>query len=527
MWKYTNSVADENYKKSWKWKIKLHEKYNTKLIQSFSYELQNNNWKELLTNKLKSYDIDLKPINLTKEQLHDLIKTNKKIEKAVELFDKLMSLYEEYELNPQIIKNRLNQVQGESTIFRIKLILNIFFAILKQYNKILKEKNIITFAQMIKKGHENLKTYQNPYRYLIIDEFQDISPLRMKLINQLIIDQKIKKFYFVGDDWQSIFGFGGSRVELFTNLLKHPQASISFINNTYRNSQELIDVASEYITKDKSMIKKSLQSKKTYSYPIRIYDYQVKKTYPEETNQGEIIAKLIAKHYQENKDYQFLILFRIGVSREQLWINKLFSKKDKDNIILNAFPEAKIKAITIHDSKGLEADFVFVLNASNHLYGLPCQITNDPVFSVFDTNSNEMIANEERRLFYVALTRTKNIVYLLTESENHSPYIDEISNLNHIETNYQVKTEMHKLIIKNCSICRFKLKSNDYFVSCPNYRICGMTIKNRDINDNKICILCKWFMVLRTGQRGSFYKCVNVNCNYKVNVPVKKSKLNI
>lgn len=173
-----------------------------------------------------------------------------------------MNIYEEYELTPQIIKTRLNKIQGESTFFRTKLILNIFFAVLKQYNRILKEKNMITFAQMIKKGYENLKTYQNPYWYLIIDEFQDISPLRMKLINQLIIDQKIKKFYFVGDDWQSIYGFSGSRVELFTDLLNHPQSSISFINDTYRNSQELIDVASEYITKDKSMIKKSLQSKK-------------------------------------------------------------------------------------------------------------------------------------------------------------------------------------------------------------------------------------------------------------------------
>lgn len=126
----------------------------------------------------------------------------------------------------------------------------------------------------------------------------------------------------------------------------------------------------------------------------------------------------------------------------------------------------------------------------------------------------------------MALTRTKNIVYLLTESENHSPYIDEISNSNHVETNYQFKTEAHKLSIKKCSICNFKLKSNDHFVSCPNYRFCGMTIKNRDINnDNKICILCKWIMVLRTWQRGAFYKCVNVNCNYKFNVLITKSKI--
>lgn len=519
MWKQTNPLVDENYRKSRAWKLKLHEQHNTKLIQSFSYELQSNNWKELLTNKLQSFNIPLKPIVLSQEQLRTLIKTNKQIEKAVELFSNLINLYEEYELTPQIMQERLSHVKGTNTFVRVKLILKIFFAIWKQYQILLKNKNLISFAQMIKVGHENLKKYHNPYQYLIIDEFQDISPLRMKLINQLILDQQIKKFYFVGDDWQSIYGFSGSRAELFTNLLNHPEASVSFISNTYRNSQQLIDITSKYITKDTNMIKKSLQSQKNYFYPIRIYEYQVKNPYTEETNQAEIIAKLIAKHYQENENYQFLILARTNIGKEQLWINKIFYQKNQSSstIILKDFPNAKIKFITIHGSKGLEADFVFVLNVSNHIYGLPCQIANDPVSSLFDSSTEEMVANEERRIFYVALTRTKNIVYLLTESENHSLYIDEIINSNDVEINYQVKKQLHQLIIKTCPICHFKLKSNDFYVSCPNYKLCGMTIKNKDIINNKICSLCKWIMILRVSKYGYFYICLNVNCKYKVN----------
>ncbi|MGL5268772.1 MAG: UvrD-helicase domain-containing protein, partial [Spiroplasma sp.] len=524
MWHHTHPKVDENYKKSREWKIKLHETHKTKLIQSFSYELRNNEWKQLLADKLKSHNISLKPISLTKEQLKELIKTNKQIEKAVELFSNLTSLYEEYELTPKILQNRLMEIKEPNTFFRVKLILKIFFTVWKQYKTILENKNLITYAQMIKKGYENLKHYRSPYRYLMIDEFQDISPLRMKLINQLILDQQIKKFYFVGDDWQSIYGFSGSRVELFINLLKHPEASVSFINNTYRNSQQLIDITSQYVTKDNNLTKKSLQSQKQQSYPIRIYEYQVNNSHPEKTNQAEIIAKLIAKHYQENENYQFLILARTNISKEQLWIGeKFYQKKRGSTIYLKDLPQAKIRFITIHGSKGLEADFVFVLHASDYLYGLPCQITNDPVSSLFDLTTKEMNDNEERRIFYVALTRTKNIVYLLTESENHSLYIDEITNFHHdVETNYQVKKEIHKLIIKVCPVCQLILKSNDFYVSCPNYKLCGLTVKNKDISDsNKICALCNWIMVLRFSKYGYFYVCLNVNCRHKIDMKGK------
>ncbi|MBP1525740.1 MAG: UvrD-helicase domain-containing protein [Spiroplasma ixodetis] len=525
MWKHTNPSIDENYKKSIKWKIELHKKNNTKLIQSFSYELRTQTWKELLTNKLKYYNIELKPISLTKEQLKELINNNKDLSKTVDLFNNLINLYEEYELTPEILKNRLLQIKTTNTYFRIKLILNIFFAIWNEYNVILKQKNVISFAQIIKRGYENLKKYHNPYQYLIIDEFQDVSPLRMKLINQLLVDQQVKKFYFVGDDWQSIYGFSGSRVELFTNLLKHSEASVSFINNTYRNSQQLIEITSKYITKDNNMIHKYLQSKKEHFYPIIIYEYKVKNSYSEETNQSEIVARLIEKHYQEDKNYEFLILARTNISIEQLWIDGYFYQKNNKGatIFLKNFPQAKIKFITVHGSKGLEADFVFVLNVSNHLHGLPSQIINDPVCSLFENINEEMNANEERRIFYVALTRTKNIVYLLTESGNYSPYIDEIKKYNYVKIKHQTEKEEHKLIIKKCPICQIKLKSNNFYVSCPNYKLCGMTIKNKDIDTkNIVCYLCKWVMVLRISKYGHFYLCINVNCKHKVNVSISK-----
>ncbi|BDT04548.1 UvrD-helicase domain-containing protein [Spiroplasma ixodetis] len=208
-----------------------------------------------------------------------------------------------------------------------------------------------------------IKKYHNPYQYLIIDEFQDVSPLRMKLINQLLVDRQVKKFYFVGDDWQSIYGFSGSRVELFINLLKHSEASVSFINNTYRNSQQLIEITSKYITKDNNMIHKYLQSKKEHFYPIIIYEYKVKNSYSEETNQSEIVARLIEKHYQEDKNYEFLILARTNISIEQLWIDGYFYQKNNKSttIFLKNFPQAKIKFITVHASKNLFRIFLIKL----------------------------------------------------------------------------------------------------------------------------------------------------------------------
>ena len=111
------------------------------------------------------------------------------------------------------------------------------------------------------------------FKYIIVDEYQDISRQRFDLTKALseVTDAKI---IAVGDDWQSIYAFSGSDITLFTKFAeKMGYAKMLKIVRTYRNSQEVIDIAGNFIQKNSAQIKKQLISPKTIEDPVIIYTY--------------------------------------------------------------------------------------------------------------------------------------------------------------------------------------------------------------------------------------------------------------
>lgn len=145
-----------------------------------------------------------------------------------------------------------------------------------EYNKQLKEKKMIDFNDMINKARKLIEEdkIQRNYSYIIIDEYQDISMSRYKLI-KAIKDKSQAKLFCVGDDWQSIYRFAGSDLDLFTSFEEYfGPTQIMKIENTYRNSQELIDMAGKFVMGNPNQLKKSLKSSKRQTNPLRILSYQ-------------------------------------------------------------------------------------------------------------------------------------------------------------------------------------------------------------------------------------------------------------
>ena len=228
------------------------------------------------------------------------------------------------------------------------------------------------------------------YKYIIIDEYQDISLVKCELIKT--IKQKTNsKLLAVGDDFQSIYRFTGTNIKTFINFKDYfPNAQIFKLKKTYRNSEELLEIANKFILKNKRQINKKLWSEKHQKNPIYIYYYN--------QNQKEVLEKII------KKSKNFLILGR--------------NNNDIKNI--------KYKAMTVHKSKGLEADNVIILNLEDKVTGFPNKITNDRVLKYVLDDEDEYPYEEERRLFYVALTRTKNSNYLLVNIEKPSIFVQEL-----------------------------------------------------------------------------------------------------
>ena len=195
------------------------------------------------------------------------------------------------------------------------------------------------------------------------------------------------------------------------------------IEQTYRNSQSLIDITSKFIQKNPKQIQKNPKSKKEpLEDPVKFVHYEQDTI--EDTFINEI-QRLVNKY--GNKP--ILVLGRHSFDINDLIKltsnNRIKYIENSDKIEVKGFEDIDIKFITVHKSKGLEADNVIILNLKNHLLGFPNKMTDDPILSLLLSDDEEYRLAEERRLLYVALTRTKNEVVLLIPSDV-SLFADEL-----------------------------------------------------------------------------------------------------
>ena len=297
-----------------------------------------------------------------------------------------------YKSNYNDINYLLNLYQKSHFINKIyfKIILEIYHI----YNQELKASNLYDFNDMIKIATNNINNnlIKTNYKYIIIDEFQDTSLNRFKLIDA-IMKQNNAKIFVVGDDYQSIYRFSGCNLDIFLNFNKLViNLNIINLDYNYRNPKEIIDVANSFIMKNKNQIKKETICLKNINKPIKICFYKNKRTAIEK------ILKYI--------DTKYLILGR--------------NNKDKDLFNVQDKP-----FLTIHKSKGLEEDNIILINLTNNNNSLPSKIKNHKIINKL-IKTDYYPYEEERRLFYVALTRTRNNIYLLVPKSNYSIFIKEL-----------------------------------------------------------------------------------------------------
>ncbi len=288
--------------------------------------------------------------------------------------------------------------------------------IVSKYSTYLKSEYLLDFEDIVIEATKIVQYIPLKYKYIIIDEYQDISYNRFKLIKK-ISDLYQVKTMVVGDDWQAIFSFAGSNVNLFLNYKQVMNAKMYMIVNTYRNSQELIDIAGNFIMNNKKLLQKKLISNNKLSFPVEIYRYK--------NNIHEILIMILNKIIGESGiNKNILILGRYNMDIKLIIGNSIKVKNEK--IIYKKYPNLNITFMTVHASKGLGYDNVILINMINDTYGFPSKIENDEIKDILINKSDSIL--EERRLFYVALTRTKNKVYILTKNKKESSFVKEIAN---------------------------------------------------------------------------------------------------
>ena len=300
---------------------------------------------------------------------------------------------DEYNNTKRLIKTFINLLKSNNmneynlidfykkSYFNEKELMKIILEIYIIYKRELESINKIDFNDMISLAIDKVKDIKLPYKYIIIDEFQDTSPVRFNLIKE-IIKYTNARLFVVGDDFQSIYRFSGCNLDTFINFNKYfNDVSVHYLKYTYRNSNELIKISSSFVMKNPKQLKKNIISNKNLNKPIMILiGFNLK----------DIINKI------DNP----LILGR--------------NNKDIDNINYD-------NKLTIHKSKGLEADNVILVNSDN----IPSRVKNERILRYVLNDNDYIIHEEERRLFYVALTRTKNKIYIMV-NKKMSPFVKEL-----------------------------------------------------------------------------------------------------
>ena len=268
---------------------------------------------------------------------------------------------------------------------------------------------------------DDAKNIPISYKYLIIDEYQDISQGRY-LLTKEIIDENHGKIVAVGDDWQSIYGFSGSKIEYVYDFDKYYRGAKFFrISTTYRNSQTLVNYAGEFVMRNKSQIQKDLVSIKDEDNPIEFIEFENDEEYIK-------LKETILNIYKEHPEYHILVLARKNHAIYRIFEDKDFHDDVGTKISIKNASDLMLDGMSIHKSKGLTADAVIVIGLNSHFpvedYGnyWLIELFKNPVIK------EQIEYAEERRVFYVALTRTKHKVYLLVNKNVNklSPFVQEL-----------------------------------------------------------------------------------------------------
>ena len=349
---------------------------------------------EYLNNRFKNnYSYDEIKL-LYKDELEAFINSIKTFIRTIKTNNHNIDNFREY-----VRKTRFNG--------RYKCYLIIVFHLYLIYMEELKSMNAIDFDDMIVLACDLVKNnkFKRKYKYIIIDEFQDTSLIRYQLIKELI-KKTNANLMCVGDDYQSIYAFSGCTLDIFVNFNKYfKNSKIMYLKNTYRNSLEIIKISTKFIKKNHYQLKKKLQAKFCLTNPIKIINY----TNSSYRYKFYLLLEYLYKHNMKN----IMILGRYNND-----INELMDEVK--------YKDMHLVYLTVHKAKGLECENVILINMSDKTMGFPSKLDNPKIYKKIFKNKEKYPYAEERRLFYVALTRTKKNIFIMSNKNKESLFIQEI-----------------------------------------------------------------------------------------------------
>ena len=495
------------------WKLELHEEHGTTLIETFSHEQAAGRLTENLAAKLRAHDV--KFTRIPREEIFEVLNEQGRVEPLPQLVATLLQHFKGARLSIGELERRatVKRDGGRATAF-----LRVVRPIFERYEATLAQAGEIDFHDMINRATDHVLAgrYRSPYGYILVDEFQDISPGRAALLKALVDQSPTAQLFAVGDDWQAIFRFAGSDIAVMREFEERFGAGArTDLETTFRCSDGLCKLATRFVLGNPSQIEKRVRTVHGVNGPAVWIDVGGDDT---PSSLDEALDRIAADVAPTEGRPSVLLLGRYRHLKPDM--RRLATKH----------PALDLSYRTVHAAKGLEADYVVVLGVCAGRYGFPTEVTDDPLLDLVLTAPEEHPNAEERRLFYVALTRAKRRACLLEDGGPRSPFVEEL-----LQAGGGIQTfGSPNRTDANCPECkkgRLVQRANEsggWFYGCSNYPYCGHTqpacpkcgqglpvrkgetaICHECGHSVQGCPQCDGWLQLKAGQYGPFWGCSN------------------
>lgn len=478
-------INRHKYMQGINWKRNLHKENNTKLIETYSWMRKEGTLFNSLQEMMELNSVALSPFDSKNIREHSEI--NKIDEKLVSLLKNFLSVLKENQYSLSSIEEKIhNNFDADKN--RALCFIEIFKIIYLKYEEYLSERKEIDFSDLIRISTDALSSGNISLNFtrVIVDEYQDISNGRYLLLNQIIKQSEDCRIMCVGDDWQSIYGFTGSDVEKSTDFSSFFRYSkIVPLDRTFRFTKPIIDLSSDFIQKNNIQIKKYLKGRDSaVPHPLNLFSFKDKSSV-------DICMALDAINEQKPKGLKWDV-FLLG----------RYKKCEPSNIheLKNKYIDLNIEFLTIHASKGREANAVVILNIEGGKWGFPSHIESDPIMSLVIPSEDKFEFSEERRVMYVAMTRAKEIVCFLCRTDFPSDFFPELKQHALLLSSDQVEVTYKCISCEGRLLLKHPNRISGYSWRCENDPYCE--------EKSKMCVDCNKAPTSLNGN------CMNIECHH-------------
>lgn len=538
---YVNRQA---YHEGMAWKQQLHQKHGTKLVTLYHYQHLEGTLYTELDKQFANFGV--KPEPLPPEAVLETLREFGAISVFAQLLSDLLKRYRANCYEPGQLDKAIDAADNPQ---QVQAALSLLLPVVDDYQRLLIRHNHIDFDDMIGKalGYVKSGRFKSRWKYLLVDEFQDISDARARLVIYLRDSVAGASLFCVGDDWQAIYRFTGSDLQFTTDFVsRFGPTKTTPLDLTFRFNNSISDVASRFVLQNPKQVRKQLNTLNRVSKPaVSLMRADNRSTAGEPDRLERVLQKISAIAEPDSTVY---LLGRFGFNLpEYAELNRLSRQ----------FNQLKLECHSIHASKGKEADYVVILGLENGKHGFPSHKQTHPLLEALLPASEPFADAEERRLFYVALTRARHRAYLITDMAVASEFVVELLNdnypleLNEFDTSLSqqlfqlikcIKCKTGSMVPRagqfgaffgcnkyplcnhkerGCSKCSSPMKRDGRFKVCLNAS-CGNWVP--------VCPKCNAEMTQRSGPYSSFWGCRNyrkegASCGHKEQMIEFKNQL--